>query len=121
MVQIQREDVRRRPIMQQKNSKDYQNNSDIHNDRIPDELSPIHKLLYKESAKKYHESYLYEVPMLNSKLNSNLVLEGSKSNKWRFFYHNTNIVQKFDYVRENNYSNNNIINIKSRVPKQGTN
>ena len=51
LVQVQNESVRRRASLQQKNRNDYQNNSDINNDKIPDELSPIHKLLYKENAK----------------------------------------------------------------------
>ena len=55
--------------------------------------------------------------MLNSKFDQNLVLESSKSNKWRFFYHGTSIVQKFDNVHQNNYSNSNIINIKNKAHK----
>ena len=67
-------------------------------------LSPIHKLFYKEASKKYRESSLYDIPVLNN-FSSNLVLEGSTSNKWRMFYQGTNLIQKFGLSRENNYSN----------------
>lgn len=95
-------------------NKEYNNQ----NEQVPEELTPIHQLLYKESSKKYHESYLYEVPMLNGKVNSNLVLDGSSSNKWRFLYHGMNIVQRFDYSRDYNYSNNDYIHAKTRTKKR---
>lgn len=67
-------------------------------------LSPIHKLFYKEASKKYRESSLYDIPVFNN-FSSNMVLEGSTSNKWRMFYHGSSLVQKFGISRENNYSN----------------
>lgn len=95
-------------------------------DKMPEELfdnkkSPMHMLLEKSiyptdvlyNSKQFNlmsiENYLQEAPIADSDFASNLVLDGSTSEKWRFLRKDFNIPNKWLFYRENNYSNSSFI------------
>lgn len=73
---------------------------------VPTNLSPINKLLYGDIGTKYRENYLYNMPILSNNFSSNLVLEGSSSNKWKL------LNKGYIFYRDNNYSNNDFLHNK---------
>ena len=75
----------------------------------PDNISPLHKT---GTDQRYRENDIKEPPVLENtdQINEAIVFEGSSSGRWNIFNNEFGYGQKYIFLREKNYSNQDFLN-----------